>query len=246
MPKPALQLFGILLLVGLAAGVKEDAPFDLFLLVWTYSPGFCMKEKCTVDPISAFTLHGLWPEFENGKWPQYCKTGSAAGSLPDDTAELRCKWESFKGPDEEFWAHEWDKHGTCAQPVVGNRPTYFRTTLDLDEMYDLDEALAAHDVTPSDSHSYAAEDLLNAISDSYGAAPLLKCKGKSLVEVRMCLSLDLKPIDCPPALKSECGATVKLPEGEQGRPARGPTWSTEQELELQLRQPDLPSNVVQN
>ena len=46
------------ILVGLAAGqgVKEEAPFDLFLLVWTYSPGYCIKQAakkdpCTVKPV---------------------------------------------------------------------------------------------------------------------------------------------------------------------------------------------------
>ena len=58
----ALLLLGILvglgILVALAAGVKEEAPFDLFLLVWTYSPGYCIKqaakgerERCTETPV---------------------------------------------------------------------------------------------------------------------------------------------------------------------------------------------------
>ncbi|GAB4814803.1 hypothetical protein N2152v2_001849 [Parachlorella kessleri] len=204
MPRPALLFLGIL--VRLAAGAEED-PFDLFLLVRTYSPGFCKKES------SAFTVHGLWPLFANSTNPQYCKIVNATGLLPPDTAELHCKWKSFKGPDEAFWEHEWVTKGTCAEHVLGDRPTFFRTVLELDEVYELNGALAAHNVTPSDTHSYAADDLLNAVSDSYGAAPLLICKGKSLVSIRMCLSLDLKPIPCPPALESECGAKVNLPEG---------------------------------
>ncbi|GAB4814802.1 hypothetical protein N2152v2_001848 [Parachlorella kessleri] len=209
MPRPALLLFGIL--VRLAAGAEED-PFDLFLLVRTYSPGFCKTTKCTVPPVSAFTVHSLWPFYENGGFPQHCKTVNATGPQPD-SAEMRCKWKSFKGRDADFWEHEWDKSGTCAEPVLGDRPNFFRTALELDEVYDLAGALAAYNVTPSDTHSYAAKDLLNAVSDSYGAAPLLRCKDKSLVEIRMCLSLDLKPIPCPPAFKSECGATLNLLEG---------------------------------
>ena len=42
-------LLGIL--VGLAAGVKEEAPFDLFLLVRSYSPGYCKTAECTVAPV---------------------------------------------------------------------------------------------------------------------------------------------------------------------------------------------------
>ena len=56
---------------------------------------------------SAFTLHGLWPEFENGGYPQFCKTANATGPLPPDSAEMRCKWESFMGANSAFWEHEW-------------------------------------------------------------------------------------------------------------------------------------------
>ena len=44
---PWQALLGIL--VGLAAGVK--APFDLFLLVRSYSPGYCKTAECTVAPL---------------------------------------------------------------------------------------------------------------------------------------------------------------------------------------------------
>ena len=30
------------------------------------------------------------------------------------------------------------KHGTCAEPVLGNRPSFFKTVLELDDKYDLD------------------------------------------------------------------------------------------------------------
>ncbi|GAB4819655.1 hypothetical protein N2152v2_006701 [Parachlorella kessleri] len=219
--RPALLL--LCNLVGLAlvaAGVKEEAPFDLFLLVRQYSPGYCQTTKCDrrAPPVSAFTLHGLWPEFDDGSFPQNCETTQDPGPPPPKSAEMHCKWESFKDPDPEFWDHEWVRHGTCAEPVLGNRPAYFNTTLDLDDKYDLDEAMAAAGITPSDSRTYAAKDVLNAVSDSFGAKPLLKCKSELLVEIWMCLSLDLKPIPCPPGVavkpQSRCGKEVKLPEGE--------------------------------
>ena len=74
-------------------------------------------------------------------------------------------------------------------------------------------ALAAHNVTPSDTRSYAAVNLLDAVFASYGASPILRCRPrKTLVELWMCLSLDLEPIPCPPHLTSTCSATVRLPE----------------------------------
>ena len=64
-------------------------------------------------------------------------------------------------------------------------------------------ALAKYNVTPSDTHSYAVVDLLKAVSASYNASAVLECGpsgplgpqlNNTLVELRMCLSLDLEPI----------------------------------------------------
>jgi len=40
-------------------------------------------------------------------------------------------WPSYYGPNEEFWAHEWEKHGTCAEDVFPTQLAYFNTTLAL-------------------------------------------------------------------------------------------------------------------
>lgn len=40
--------------------------------------------------------------------------------------------------DTGFWDHEWEKHGTCARPVTGDRPSFFNATMRLHERYDLD------------------------------------------------------------------------------------------------------------
>ena len=69
---------------------------------------------------SAFTLHGLWPEFENGGYPQFCKTANATGPLPPDSAEMRCKWESFMGANSAFWEHEWG--ASTRNPAAADTP----------------------------------------------------------------------------------------------------------------------------
>ena len=69
---------------------------------------------------SAFTLHGLWPEYEDERgvftckrrykdqfYPDCCKTAKPPGPLPPASDEMRCKWESFKDSDTEFWEYEW-------------------------------------------------------------------------------------------------------------------------------------------
>ena len=144
----------------------------------------------------AFTLHGLWLNYDTGKWPQFCThesfnasavsakpllsafvelcnaTVSAAEAsdllvcirqhrslsyqdLPPHLSSIRSgsarltpllwrlsqitsllplmeqDWPSYYGPNEEFWAHEWEKHGTCAEDDFPTQLEYFNTTLAL-------------------------------------------------------------------------------------------------------------------
>jgi len=52
-------------------------------------------------------------------------------------------WPSYYGPDETFWAHEWEKHGTCAEDVFPTQLDYFNTTLALHVANPI-EVLSAH------------------------------------------------------------------------------------------------------
>ena len=54
---------------------------------------------------------------------------------PAPAAPLPCP---APATDTGFWDHEWDKHGTCARPVTGDRPSFFNATMRLHERYDLD------------------------------------------------------------------------------------------------------------
>lgn len=90
---------------------------------------------------SVFTIHGLWPEFANGSYPSYCSLPAgvpARSVIPlEDLSEMNCVWPSLSGSNEEFWLHEWNKHGTCAFPLIGNMPQYYSTVLELNRLYDL-------------------------------------------------------------------------------------------------------------
>ena len=126
----------------------SDPGFDLLLLVRTWSPTFCeqlreQKLECTRPPLADFTLHGLWPEYENGGWPQFCQPDTSQEDEEeedvesieeeeeddDDDSRERCEWPSFHGSTAAFWNHENDKHGTCASPLLGNRTHYMATAM---------------------------------------------------------------------------------------------------------------------
>lgn len=72
-----------------------------------------------------FTIHGLWPNYRGGGWPEFCDhkavfAPAAVADLEDDMAD---QWPSFSYNDTSFWEHEWLKHGTCSRPVVQVRGT---------------------------------------------------------------------------------------------------------------------------
>lgn len=52
--------------------------------------------------------------------------------------QLELYWPSWGQPEDCFWRHEWDRHGTCAmQEIAGTEETYFWDTLRLHQKYDL-------------------------------------------------------------------------------------------------------------
>ena len=89
-------------------------------------PGsFCDSKQGCVWPIQqptlGWTLHGLWPEFNDGTWPQYCDKTAPFNvtSLDDLRPELEAYWPSLMSKDfPAFWAHEWTRHGTCCEALT--------------------------------------------------------------------------------------------------------------------------------
>ncbi len=93
----------------------------------SYSPTFCEQVHCTRSPVSAFTLHGVWPQYANGGWPEFCHHNST--EPPRTLPSMLCEWPSYMGTDAQFWEHEWTRHGefmTLVYPVA-HAWTEFRT-----------------------------------------------------------------------------------------------------------------------
>jgi ribonuclease T2 len=90
---------------------------------------------------SRFTIHGLWPEFKNDTWPQYCtKEDFDPAQVADLRPVLRREWPSVFSNNTVFWRHEWRKHGTCAEnlcPLLSDEHSFFFAVLALNQMYDL-------------------------------------------------------------------------------------------------------------
>lgn len=46
--------------------------FDYTLLTIRWPPGICTSTDCIDDYPQRWLIHGLWPNYANGSWPQFC------------------------------------------------------------------------------------------------------------------------------------------------------------------------------
>ena len=83
------------------------------------------------DDNRGWSIHGLWPQYTQNSYPTYCRTVDFDyKKLTPILKDLETHWYSVEGSDEEFWKHEWTKHGSC---MFNNcdELEYFRTALEL-------------------------------------------------------------------------------------------------------------------
>jgi ribonuclease T2 len=80
------------LLLAAAAALAQNVSttsFDLYILSQSWQPEFCYGTSypgCAQPETywkTHFTLHGLWPEYSNGGYPQSCTSEKFDSSVPD-------------------------------------------------------------------------------------------------------------------------------------------------------------------
>ncbi len=178
--------------------------FDYYLLTLSWSPSYCLvhpgdRYQCQGRGFG-FVLHGLWPQFNAGGFPQNCESNVGV----DREAEVIGR-TLYPSPD--LMRHEWQRHGTCSGLDAVD---YFRTA---------DRALAALRV-PSIFEAPRADQRLTAeqLRESFRAAnPSLPphamtvaCNRDALSEVRLCLTRNLLPRPCGRAVNDRCPAVPIL------------------------------------
>jgi ribonuclease T2 len=180
-----------------------DHSFDYLLLVQQW-PGAFNNNRTWA------TLHGLWPSRsgpnDSGSYPCQCTDVpfDPTGVAPF-LADMQKYWPSLKGANDEFWAHEWTKHGTCA--AFADETAFFKETLALRSKYSFFTALTVAGMSPG--NTYSATQLQTAIKNHNGADPLLGCvRGtNNLAEVSFCISKATNTA-------TECTASVEKQGGE--------------------------------
>lgn len=79
-----------------------------------------------------YQIHGLWPSYSPGKYPSECGGSTYVrvdGTLLDSMEKY---WNANPDQNQQFWYHEWSKHGTCVERQTGaNETAYFEQALTL-------------------------------------------------------------------------------------------------------------------
>lgn len=203
-------LLALLLMAGIARAEGERAgDFDYYVLALSWTPNWCAlegdargAEQCDPRHDHGFTLHGLWPQHEDG-WPSFCRT-TARNPSRHDTAAMT----DIMGSAGLAW-YQWKKHGRCsglsaeayfeasrnAYGAVA-RPGIFRK---LREAVRLPAAVVE-------------EAFLEANPGMTPDMVTVTCTAGRIAEVRVCLTKDLEPRDCGADAARDCRARAAVME----------------------------------
>jgi ribonuclease T2 len=184
----------ILLLLGYSREVHSQqngtpGQFDYYLLTLSWSPEFCHSNpsntECTGGHHFGFIVHGLWPEYQNGGYPEHCST---APGLSDPTSVLDIM------PDPGLIQHEWTTHGTCSGLSAQAYFTLIRRAF-------TSIKIPARFTAPTSQQVLSPAQIKAAIEQSnpnlQDADLMIQCSGTYLKAVEICLTKSLSPMACP-------------------------------------------------
>jgi len=177
----------------------------LFVQVW---PGSWITNQNSNFNNTYFTIHGIWPQYYNNTWPQFCdKEQFNFTAIQNIRKYLEIYWTNFEKP-EELWVHEFKKHATCAEndPLLATEYQFFSTGLALRNRYDLYNILKNNSIVPSNVVKYSPLKLSKIISKSLNNTVVVICDSNDILnEVRICLNKNLEQFDCPTLeMKEQC------------------------------------------
>jgi len=181
------------------------------ILAISWTPSWCAvegaargAERCAPGADAGWLVHGLWPQYAQGGWPEFCDSPHDGPSRAQTAAMV-----DIMGSGGLAF-HQWRKHGTC----TGLSPeVYFAAT----------RAAFEHLTMPA-RVTASAEDLRkspDALLEAFRAAnpgigadmAILTCRDGMAQEIRLCLDNELAPRRCDDQLLSRtCRArSVRLP-----------------------------------
>lgn len=172
--------------------------FDYYVLSLSWAPTWCLTHPGDPDECGSkgygFVLHGLWPQYEAGGYPENCPTGHALSAAA--AARGRTLY-----PSEHLMQHEWRAHGTCSGlDALDYFTTADRATAVIRTPAELD--------APRFDQRLTAERIRSLLRSANPRLPesavTLTCSRAALAEVRICLTRALEARACGRGVHSSC------------------------------------------
>jgi len=189
-----------------AQGPASAGRFDYYLLSMSWSPTYCLTHPENLAECGGrgygLILHGLWPQYESGGYPEGCATDAVLD------AEARRVGATLY-PSESLLRHEWERHGSCSGLSALD---YVRTADRASALLKIPQALEA----PHQDHSMDTGQLLQLLRAANPGLPdgavRVACTRDHLSEIRVCLTRELRFRDCGRGVSGHCpGDHLKIP-----------------------------------
>ncbi len=189
-------------LAGAAWAEGERAgEFDYYVMSLSWSPNWCAETgdargdpQCDAGRGLSFTLHGLWPQFEDG-YPSYCRTGER-----DPTrAETAAMADIMGGAGLAFY--EWKKHGRCAGLAAAEYFAVSRRAYGAVVIPEVFRGLGRDVELPA---SVVEDAFLEANPGLARDMVTVTCDAGMIEEVRVCLTKDIGFRTCGDDVVRDC------------------------------------------
>jgi ribonuclease T2 len=189
--------------------VPPSAPgsFDFYLLSLSWAPQFCSAPdeaqrnpaECARGRGISFSVHGLWPETNQGASPESCAPGkNIPAMVPKPVINLILDYMYSPG----LIQHEWTTHGLC----TGLTPSdYFTEVLQARAAIQLPVEFSGLDQTIKESPAQIEAQFARSNELYPAQAFRTACAGGALAEVRICFDKNLKAQACP-ARVADCSS----------------------------------------
>ncbi|KAJ1360511.1 hypothetical protein KIN20_019503 [Parelaphostrongylus tenuis] len=198
--------------------LRIGSDFDYLMLTRIHAPAVCRADDDTVpdsceipEGSPDWSIHGLWPNYKNGSYPQFCdgvpKKFDDKLIKPIERRLLKA-WPNLypTKPTQSLWKHEWEKHGTCCESHrnLSSELLYFNVTMELNNRYAVEAALRRAQILPRDEpyelkaiHKALMNELTNGTRVQINCLIDKKTRQTLLGDVRMCMDKSFRPVDCP-------------------------------------------------
>lgn len=182
---------------------ERAGDFDYYVMALSWNAAWCEREgdrrnapQCDARHDYGFTLHGLWPQYEDG-YPSDCRTSHYDPSRKDTRA-----MEDIMGSGGLAW-HQWKKHGRCSGLSSAD---YFAFSREAYGRVNRPEVLRNlprdYDMPPK----VIEEAFLEVNPDLSPNGVTVTCRNGMVQEVRICLTRDLTPRACGQDVVRDCSA----------------------------------------